>query len=85
MGSPVSAVVANLYMESFEELALETGEEEIAAWMSLSIGSPRIQTGISIHFESHHPTHVKSGLVRFLHDKSRGIISTQENLQKLTT
>ena len=104
MGSPVSAVVANLYMEFFEELALETaptrprlwkryvddtfcilrkgsteellhhlnrvrptikfmveqeedgaypsltrysGEEEMAAWMSLSIGSPRIQTGIS--------------------------------------
>ena len=28
MGSPVSAVVANLYMEFFEELALETASTD---------------------------------------------------------
>ena len=34
------------------------------------------------HFESHHLTHVKRGVVRCLHDRARGIISTQDNLQK---
>ena len=37
-----------------------------------------------LHFESHHPTHVKRGVVKCLHDhdRSRGIINTQDNLQK---
>ena len=35
-----------------------------------------------LHFESHHPTHVKRGVVRCLHDRAREIISTQDNLQK---
>jgi len=34
-----------------------------------------------LHFESHHPTHVKR-VVRCLHDRARGIISTEDNLQK---
>ena len=34
------------------------------------------------HFESYHPTHVKRGLVRCLHDRARGIVNTQDNLQK---
>ena len=33
-----------------------------------------------LHFESHHPTHVKRGVVRCLHDRAREIISTQDNL-----
>ena len=32
MGSPVSAVVANLYMEFFEELALETAPTRPKLW-----------------------------------------------------
>ena len=56
-----------------------SGEEEMAAWMSLSTGSPRIQTG---NFESHHLTHVKRGVVRCLHGRVREVISTQDNLQK---
>ena len=32
MGSPVSAVVANLYMEFFEELALETAPSRPRLW-----------------------------------------------------
>ena len=32
MGSPVSAVVANLYMEFFEELALETAPTRPRLW-----------------------------------------------------
>ena len=35
-----------------------------------------------LHFESHHPTHVNRGVVRYLHDRARGLISTQDNLQK---
>ena len=34
------------------------------------------------HTRTHHPTHVKRGVVRCLHDRGRGIISTQDNLQK---
>ena len=32
MGSPVSAVVANLYMEFFEELSLETAPTRPRLW-----------------------------------------------------
>ena len=35
-----------------------------------------------LHFGSNHPTHVKKGVVRCLHDRAREIINTQENLQK---
>ena len=41
--------------------------ERMAAWTSLSTGSPRTRTGIA----SHHPTHVKRGVVRCLHDRAR--------------
>ena len=32
--------------------------------------------------KSHHPTHVKRGLVRCLYDRARGIMNMQDNLQK---
>ena len=32
--------------------------------------------------EAHNPTHVKRGVVKCLHDRARGIINTQDNLQK---
>ena len=32
MGSPVSAVIANLYMESFEEQAITTSSYECRIW-----------------------------------------------------
>ena len=35
-----------------------------------------------LHFKSHHPTDRKGGVVRCFHDTGRGIISTQDNLQK---
>ena len=35
-----------------------------------------------LHFESHHLTHVNRGVVRCLHDRAKGLISMQENLQK---
>ena len=135
MGSPVSAVVANLYMEFFEEVALETvprlwkryvddtfcilrkdltekllhhlnrvrptikftvKQEKDRALSFLDMLLRRREDGsldVSfyrkptytnwyLHFESHHPTHVKRGVVRCLHDRTRGIISTQDNLQK---
>ena len=35
-----------------------------------------------LDFQSHHPPHVKRGLVRCLYDRARAIASTQDNLQK---
>ena len=138
MGSPVSAVVANLCMEFFEELALETVPTRPRLWkryvddtfcilrkgstkellrhlnrvrptikftveqeedralpfldtllrrredgsLDVSFYRKPTHTDLYLHFESHHPTHVKRGVVRCLHDRARGIISTQDNLQK---
>ena len=138
MGSPVSAVVANLYMEFFEELVLEMAptrprlrkryvdgtfyilmkgsteellhqlntdrptttftveQEEDGALpfldtllrrredgsLDVSVYRKPMHTDQYLHFESHHPTHVKRGVVRCLNDRARGIISMQDNLQK---
>ena len=131
MGSPVSAVVANLYMAFFEELALETAptrprlleryvddtfcilrkgstkellhhlnrvrptikfivEQEDGTLPFLDMLLRRREDGsldVSVyrkpthmdrylHFESHHPTHMKRGVVRCLHNRAREIIST---------
>ena len=35
-----------------------------------------------LDFQSHHPPHVKRGLVRCLHDRARAIVSNQDKLQK---
>ena len=138
MGSPVSAVVANLYMEFFEELALDTAPVKPRLWKRyvddtccivkkdateglldhLNSVRPSIQLTVEaerdgmlpfldtllrrredghldvtvyrkpthtdryLDFQSHHPPHVKRGLVRCLYDRARAIASTQDNLQK---
>ena len=35
-----------------------------------------------LHFQSHHPTHMKRGVGRCLHGRAREIISMQDNFQK---
>ena len=138
MGSLVFAVVANLHMEFFEELALETAPTRPRLWkryvddtfcilrkgsteellhhlngvrptikftveqeedgtlpfldtllrrrrdgsLDVSVYRKPTHTDWYLHFESHHPTHVKRGVVRCLHDRARGVVSTQDNLQK---
>ena len=137
MGSLVSAVVANLYMEFLEELALETALTRPRLWkryvddtfcilrkgstkellhnlngvrptikfmveqedgtlpfldtllrrredgsLDVSVYRKPTHTYQHLHFQSHHPTHVKRGVVRCLHDRARGVINTQDNLQK---
>ena len=39
MGSPVSAVIANLYMESFEEQAINTSSYEPRIWWTIPLPS----------------------------------------------
>ena len=131
-------MVANLYMEFFEELALETAPTRPRLWkryvddtfcilrkgstekllhhlngvrptikftveqeedgtlpfldtllrrredgsLDVSVYRKPTHTDRYLHFESHHPTHVKRGVVRCLHDRARRVISTQDNLQK---
>ena len=129
------AEVANLYMEFFEELALETAPTRPRLWeryvnntfcilregsteellhhlngvrptikftveqeedgtllfldmllgrkedgsLDVSVYRKPTYTNRHLHFESHHPTHVKRGVVRCLHDRARGISNTQDN------
>ena len=138
MGSPVSAVVANLYMEFFEELALASAPAKPRLWkryvddtccilkkdtaeellnhlnsvrptikftvelekdgtlpfldtllrrkddgsLDITVYRKPTHTDRYLHFQSHHPTHVRRGLVRCLYDRARSITTSEEGLQK---
>lgn len=138
MGSPVSAVVANLYMEFFEELALESAPSKPRLWkryvddtccilrtsdvdglldhlnnirptikftmelegagslpfldtkvtrvangkLDITVFRKKTHTDRYLHFESHHPTHVKRGTVRCLYDRARNITQHNEKLKE---
>jgi len=53
----------------------------IEVWTSLYTEN-HTHTDRYLHFQSHHPAHVKRGLVKCFHNRARGIISSQNNLQK---
>ena len=138
MGSPVSAIVADLYMEHFEELALRSALQQPRFWKKyvndtccvvksgtvqelhqhLNIIWPSIQFTVEVeqegtlpfldtylcwmedgslditvcrksthtirylHFNSHHPRHVKQGLVQCLYSRAERITQTTQNLAK---
>ena len=138
MGSPVSAVVANLCMEFFEELALESAPSRSCLWKpyvddtccilrrgdadvllnhlnsirptikftmeleeegSLPFLDTRVtrlangklditgyrkktHTDRYLHFESHHPIHIKKGTVRCLYDRARNLTQRDESLKE---
>ena len=137
MGSPVSAVVANLYMEFFEGLALNAAPARPRIWkryvddtfsvmkkgdvdgllnhlnsirpsikftmeleedgsilfldtrvtrkvegkLDITVYRKPTHTDRYLHFRSHHPTHVKKGLVRCLYDRARSITKETTNLK----
>ena len=127
MDSPVSAVVANLYMEFFEELALKSAPSKPRLWkryvddtccivcdsvrpsirftveveregslpfldtllqrrddgsLDVTVYRKPPHTDRYLDFQSHHPSHVKRGLVRCLYDRARSITTRQDNLKK---
>ena len=138
MGSPVSAVVANLYMEFFEEVALRSAPVRPRLWKRyvddtcyivkkgtaevllehLNRIRPSIQftlelekggtlpfldthlrrkvdgtldvtvyrkpthTDRYLNFRSHHPNHVRRGLVRCLYDRARKVITSPDSLRR---
>ena len=138
MGSPVSAVVANIYMEFFEELAISSSDIKPRIWKRhvddiwcvLKNGSenvflehlnnvrPSIQftmqlkengvlpfldcelhrrndrsldvtvfrkpthTDRYMNFRSHHPEHVRRGVVKSLFDRARRVVTGEDNLEK---
>ena len=138
MGSPVSAAVANLYMEFFEELALQSAPARPRLWkryvddtfcivrkgtvdellnhlnsvrpsikftvelekdgtlpfldtllrrkegggLDVTVYRKPTHTDRYLNFQSHHPSHVKRGLVRCLYDRARSVTNSEDNLQK---
>ena len=138
MGSPVSSIVADLYMEFFEALAISTAptrlrlskryvDDTFCIWTKgeeheflnhLNSLRPTIQftmelesdgsisfldcelhrdtngrmiskvyrkkthTDRYLHFQSHHPVHVKRGVVRSLFDRVNRVTTSPEDLQR---
>ncbi len=128
MGSPVSAVVANLYMKFVEEEALNSAPVKPVLWKRyvddtsllnhLNSVKPSIKftmesdediklplldcllkresdgmltstvyrkpthTDRYLHFRSHHPNHVKRGIVRCLYQRARRVTNMSENLKE---
>ena len=138
MGSPVSAVVANLYMEFFKELALESAPSRPRLWkryvddtccilrkgdvdgllnhlnsirptikftmeleeegslpflntrvtrlangkLDITVYRKKTHTDRYLHFESHHPIHVKKGTVRCLYDRDENLKEQESHLMK---
>ena len=81
MGSGRPSIKFTVEQEEDETLLSSTHySERITAWMSLSTGSPRTQTGISTLSPIIGPMYVKRGVVRCIYNRARGIISMQGNL-----
>ena len=138
MGSSVSAVVANIYMEFFVELALRSAPVRPRLWkryvddtccivkrntvegllnhlnnirpliqftleleedgslpfldthlrrkkdgtLNITVYRKTTHTDRYLNFRSHHPTHVRKGLVRCLYDRARKVTTTPADLRK---
>ena len=138
MGSPVSAVVANLYMQFFEEMALrlapvapklwkryvddvfciiKSGEEKILlkhlnslrdsikftmeteesgsiafldchlhrtenSKLTVSVYRKKTHTDKYLNFDSHHPVHVKKGVVKCLYNRAKKVTTSSRDLGK---
>ena len=80
-GRPSSSLWSRKRMGHSHSLTHYSGGERMGS-LDVSIYRKPTHTDRYLHFESHHPTHVKRGVVRCLHDRAREIISTQDNLQK---
>ena len=50
--------------------------------LDIAVYRKHTHTDRYLHFQSHHPAHVKRGLVKCLHDRAKGIMSSQDKLQK---
>ena len=59
-----------------------TTQEERDGSLDISVYKKPTHTDQYLHFESHHLTHVKRGVVTCLHDRAREIIIMQDSFQK---
>ena len=70
MGSPVSAVVANLTVTYIEQMRTKSQYQYT--------GNQPTRTST---YESHHPMHVKRGVVKSLYDRARRVVTTDAGLE----
>ena len=73
-------------MESEEEGSLPFLDTRVTRLtngkLDISVYRKKTHTDRYLHFESHHPTHVKRGTVRCLYDRARNITQRDESLKE---
>ena len=70
--SPVSAVIASLFMESFEEQAITTSSYEPRIW---SVHRKPTHTDQYLAYDSHHPQSVKRSIVKCLYECAKRLVT----------
>ncbi|CDW61214.1 hypothetical protein TTRE_0000965501 [Trichuris trichiura] len=67
MGSPLSPVLAELFMERLEEIAFESSDNH---WTPRLFKRLPTHSDRYLHFSSHHPVSVKGGIVTGMVDRA---------------
>ncbi|KAI8486248.1 hypothetical protein Bbelb_359640 [Branchiostoma belcheri] len=87
MGSPVSPIVCNLYMEHLEQLAINTaphphfGVIQEDGSLQIRIYRKPTHTDQYLNFDSNHPLDHKLGVIRTLFHRANTIVSDPQDLE----